>query len=916
MDDIKGSTKNPGKIRVYRGLTQPYSPDYDLGRTDAPHGYSTWTDNEGLAREYAGPSGHVYHMDLPVENVGSSPLNENPKSNYFGDRYLAYSHDKPASINGVSGKEYLLYHGHDLFDSKAIKKSTKTPSKHTSWKRLEQIKRDHGVMASGDEHHQDDLDSAIVDAKVRDAEKMVQEADRMQRRPVRKSLAKGANGDWKKEGYKVSFEQGGSNPYAGLGRFVAHDSQGNQVGYLALYLHRSKTNEMVGAVKIEEPHRRKGLASHMYSVAEKTLGKKINPDINNSPNAKALWNQPNRPFGKSALQKDAPKFRLPRIKSISTRPDMEVHQVPSGQSFDRNTTRNRIAAVAANRASRAIDSSPEFSNTPGSKQNLLGNAFNLVHNISRRPTGGTTGGAVYGIKGQPKSGTGMASQDHDASRVSTEHEGHHLLFRQVDDKFGEQGRQKLVNHILSHFHPEDVNTMGKILGSGSYSEGNYKFNEEIANALRDLTVDRDPRERMSGIARASGHNIDFNRVKSGLKNAHRSLKNLDESFFHEQPQKPAASELEKSRPRITFPRFKRITTRPDQEIHEVGSERQKKIFGRKVAVANIPDSKDVKRTRAIQKPDGSMEFQDLPPGTIDRQADRDSAAKRVSRSLGTKVLGVVHHTKRGPMGAALSGKMYQSDFYKPKSSGGGEEYDAKLKEHYDKRNQMVRDYNAAFSDWHKKGMELSRDPSKLAELHEHLTKKPVKPKLPRKPSKPRVKGGAEEKLSREDMASRARGVSATTEHEGLHYIIDKVRGQYGKRAAKNTLDKLVDAHDPEAISHLSNFLTQRMRYKRNDPSFKEELIAHARDILVNPRKRDSFKKFVGENADKVISALKTGHQKAYKVAQSLNPEDVAEQSDFEGGKLAASEINKATMAGELAANESGGFKFPRFTKVR
>jgi len=117
-------------------------------------------------------------------------------------------------------------------------------------------------------------------------------------------LEKGARGDWKSEGYRVSFEQESSkNPYAGLGRFIAHDSQGNQVGYLALYPHRSKANEMVGAVKIEEQHRRKGLASHMYSVAEKTLGKKINPDINNSPDAKALWNQPKRPFGKSELEK-------------------------------------------------------------------------------------------------------------------------------------------------------------------------------------------------------------------------------------------------------------------------------------------------------------------------------------------------------------------------------------------------------------------------------------------------------------------------------------------------------------------------------------------------------------------------------------------------------------------------------------
>ena len=75
-----------------------------------------------------------------------------------------------------------------IYKSENLSKSTKTPSKFTGYKRLEQIKRDHGVMASGNEHHQDELDQAIIEAKMRDADKMVQNADRMQRKPVKKAI--------------------------------------------------------------------------------------------------------------------------------------------------------------------------------------------------------------------------------------------------------------------------------------------------------------------------------------------------------------------------------------------------------------------------------------------------------------------------------------------------------------------------------------------------------------------------------------------------------------------------------------------------------------------------------------------------------------------------------------------------------
>jgi len=110
-------------VRIYRGLTKPFDPNYDNSRTDAPSGYSTWTDSENLAREYSktdGKEGHVYYVDLPKDKMGRGVVDENPNSKTYGDRHLFFHNDKPAGINGVKGKEYLLYHHHDLYNPAKI----------------------------------------------------------------------------------------------------------------------------------------------------------------------------------------------------------------------------------------------------------------------------------------------------------------------------------------------------------------------------------------------------------------------------------------------------------------------------------------------------------------------------------------------------------------------------------------------------------------------------------------------------------------------------------------------------------------------------------------------------------------------------------------------------------------------------
>lgn len=108
-------------IRIYRGMENKFDDKYDTSKSDAPHGYSTWTDSLELAKQYAGENGHVYYMDLPKSQLGKSAIDEDPNSETYGDRTLFYFDDKPAGLNDVKGKEVLVYTFHELYDPKNVR---------------------------------------------------------------------------------------------------------------------------------------------------------------------------------------------------------------------------------------------------------------------------------------------------------------------------------------------------------------------------------------------------------------------------------------------------------------------------------------------------------------------------------------------------------------------------------------------------------------------------------------------------------------------------------------------------------------------------------------------------------------------------------------------------------------------------
>lgn len=101
-----------GYKRLYRGLTQEYDPKYDRTKLDNVNNYESWTDNYDLAEAYGD---NVYYIDVPENSIAKDVIDENPKSMTYGDRNLLYENDKPVGIKNKSGKEYLLYTGHEEY---------------------------------------------------------------------------------------------------------------------------------------------------------------------------------------------------------------------------------------------------------------------------------------------------------------------------------------------------------------------------------------------------------------------------------------------------------------------------------------------------------------------------------------------------------------------------------------------------------------------------------------------------------------------------------------------------------------------------------------------------------------------------------------------------------------------------------
>jgi hypothetical protein len=348
-----------------------------------------------------------------------------------------------------------------------------------------------------------------------------------------------------------------------------------------------------------------------------------------------------------------------------------------------------------------------------------------------------------------------------------------------------------------------------------------------------------------------------------------------------------SSDMQKmSRPRITFPNFPEITNRPDQNVKLLETERQKKLYGRQVANAEHRD-------RKVEKP---VRLSGSRTPIRSKNELIDAHGKRVAGKFGRTVLGTSYNTPQGPKSAVLAGRL------RSKFEEGDDTDKAKLDAYKANVAEAQAKYQADMDAWRKKTDQL---PAGSTEYWNHVGSRP-KYKAPRRPAKS-LKDTKD--LSPEKMALRGKAVDSTIEHEGFHDLMAHVENKYGPVASSTLVRDLISQHHPEAIGAVRNFVLDTMNYNERSPRFNEELITHARDILVNPIKRERFKTYLqnklGLGKDSIISdhikKLKQGHQKAYNRAKEISLADIRPDLAEKPEKLATSEMAKAREDKSLPA---------------
>lgn len=139
-------------------------------------------------------------------------------------------------------------------------------------------------------------ESGSINSKInRRQEKLQQQSNKSFNK---EELDKGAKGDWQKEGYSIKHQIFPNGLY-----IQAFDPKGKHAGSVRLSIKNDSLHP--DYTEILPEHQRKGLASSMYNYAKDIIDKKTGKQHEivrgetQSEQSKALWSQPNRPFGKS-----------------------------------------------------------------------------------------------------------------------------------------------------------------------------------------------------------------------------------------------------------------------------------------------------------------------------------------------------------------------------------------------------------------------------------------------------------------------------------------------------------------------------------------------------------------------------------------------------------------------------------------
>jgi hypothetical protein len=134
-------------------------------------------------------------------------------------------------------------------------------------------------------------------------------------------LEKGLKGDWQKEGYKLDHKASKSRFFPNKTEIEvkASTSDGKPAGLYIFSFHNDPKQAKLTPDKVHTygAHQRKGLANAAYKMAEQLSGLKMEVVQGmQSQDAKSLWAQPNKPFGKSAYLPLAKAFKPDAWKKV------------------------------------------------------------------------------------------------------------------------------------------------------------------------------------------------------------------------------------------------------------------------------------------------------------------------------------------------------------------------------------------------------------------------------------------------------------------------------------------------------------------------------------------------------------------------------------------------------------------------
>lgn len=199
------------------------------------------------------------------------------------------------------------------------------------------------------------------------------------------------------------------------------------------------------------------------------------------------------------LEKDMPYPTFPKVKGVSTRPDQEIQIA---------TTPRQLEI-----AGRAAANKQRLSAGPGAEvdpEEVTEKFFD-------------TQGAVSYLPGKKK---GPAIQHGYSNNVgpTVQHEATHYGLNQIHAQYGKKTHAAVINHLLSHFHPDDLAAIKTHLAT-RYPADDQHFNEETLTAARDYLQNPQARQALRS-ANLPGY--DENRHKANYRRMLQSAKNLDD----------------------------------------------------------------------------------------------------------------------------------------------------------------------------------------------------------------------------------------------------------------------------------------------------------------------------------------------------------------------------------------------------